>query len=222
MCEFDWELFSKFLAPILAFFAGYIPVFYANIKRTQELKAELKINNSFKQIELDYKRAEFIYTQKHKGYEDLLKTISKYSIETNNLIVEDFLLEFFNFYNEKAICDEDEKLELIDTKFREKFSSISKKYNELYNSLTIEIQPSILNSSEEVYSLIENVKNDYKLIYKKFINKLLPNLNTLSSEDIDKHNSEIKLFFEEYELSFERLKIQMRKEIKKEESKIKK
>jgi len=217
MCRIDWDLLLKFIVPIIAFFAGWIPIFFADKRRTKELKSELKLNNEFKEIELNYKRAEFIYTQKHKGYENLLKIISNYSKETRDLIFEDFLLVVFDFSSKKdELCDNE--LE----SFYEKFSSISKKYNDLYQLLNIEIQPSILNSSDEVYELIENVKNSYNSIFKKFTDDFLPKFTTLTIEEMEKHNSEIKVFFEKYQLSFDQLKIQMRKEIKEEQAKINK
>ena len=222
MCEFDWDIISKYLAPILAFFAGFIPVYFAGERRAKELKEELTTNNKFRKIELDHKKAEFIYNQKHKGYEDLLKIISKYSIETRDLIFEDFLLVVFEFNFKKNELDSysDEELELFYEEYREKFSSISKKYNDLHQLLNIEIQPSILNSSNEVYELIENLKNSYNLIFKKFNDDYLPKLTTLTMKEMKKHNDEIKVFSLKYQLSFDQLKIQMRKEIKEEESKI--
>jgi hypothetical protein len=206
MCEFDWTI----ITPILSFLGGTL---MANI-------FNLLFLNRIKRKELEYKRAEFIYNQKHNGYENLLKTISKYSIETRDLIFEDFLLVAFEFNFEKDKLYNDDELELFHEEYREKFSSISKKYNDLYQLLNIEIQPSILNSSDEVYELIENVKNSYNLIFKKFNDDYLPKLTTLTMEEMKKHNDEIKVFSLKYQLSFDQLKIQMRKEIKEEESKI--
>ncbi|WP_133158886.1 hypothetical protein [Flavobacterium alvei] len=222
MCEFDWDIMSKYLAPFLAFLGAFLPIYFAGNKKIKEIKADLKHINTFKQVELDYKRAEFLYAQKHKGYEDLLKIISKYSTETRDLIFEDFLLVVFefNFKKNELDSDNDDELKLFYEEYREKFSSISKKYNDLYQLLNIEIQPSILNSSDEVYELIENVKNSYNLIFKKFNDDYLPKLTTLTMEEMEKHNDEIKAFSLKYQLSFDQLKIQMRKEIKEEESKI--
>ncbi len=208
MCEFDWTI----ITPILSFLGGTL---MANI-------FNLLFLNRIKRKELEYKRAEFIYNQKHNGYENLLKTISKYSIETHDLIFEDFLLVVFefNFKKNELDSDNDDELELFYEKYREKFSSVSKKYNNLYQLLNIEIQPSILNSSDEVYELIENVKSNYNLIFKKFNDDYLPKLTTLTMEEMKKHNDEIKTFSLKYQLTFDQLKIQMRKEIKEEESKI--
>lgn len=216
----DWESFPKYLIPISTFLSSYLAIHLAGWKKIREIKADLKYIANFKQIDLDFKRAEFIYTQKHNGYEDLLKRISKYSTETNRVIIEEFTLYLFDFNFEKMNLNDDEELLFVYQNYREKFSLISKKYNELYDLLTIEIQPSILNSSDEVFSLIEDLKNNYKLIFKKFTSDFLPKLTTLTSEEIKEHNSEMKTFFENYELSFEKLKTQMRKEIKEEHLKI--
>jgi hypothetical protein len=113
-----WDIITKYLAPILAFFAGFIPVYFAGERRAKELKEGLTTNNKFRKIELDHKKAEFIYNQKHKGYEDLLKIISKYSIETCDLIFEDFLLVFFEFNFEKDKLYNDDELELFYEEYR--------------------------------------------------------------------------------------------------------
>ncbi|MCV9931093.1 hypothetical protein OIU80_02260 [Flavobacterium sp. LS1R47] len=217
MCRIDWDLLLKFTIPILAFFAGWLPIFFADKRRTKELKSELKLSNEFKEIELNYKRAEFIYNQKHQGYENLLKIISNYSKDTRDLIFEDFLLVVFEFNSKNDELNNNE----IES-FYEKFSSISKKYNDLYQLLNIEIQPSILNSSDEVYDLIEDVKSNYNTIFKKFTDDFLPKFMTFSIEEMEKHNYEIKTFFKKYQLSFDQLKMQMRKEIKEEQTKINK
>lgn len=57
-------------------------------------------------------------------------------------------------------------------------------------------------------------------MFKKFNDDYLPKLTTLTMEEIEKHNDEIKTFFLKYQSTFDQLKIQMRKEIKEEESKI--
>lgn len=219
MYVIDWEAFPKYLIPISTFLSSYLAIYLAGWKKIREIKAELEHIRDFKQIDLDYKRAEFIYTQKHNGYENLLKIISKYSAETRDLIFEDFLLVVFEFNLEKDdICDNE--LDLFNNKYQEKFSSISKKYNDLYQLLNIEIQPSLLNSSDEVYDLIENVRNSYNSIFKKFTDDYLPKLTTLTGEEMEKYNHEIKAFSEKYQSSFDQLKIQMRKEIKEEQQKI--
>lgn len=222
MYEIDWELTHKYLPAILSFLGSFLAIYWAGSKKIREIKADLRYNREFKQIDLEYRRAEFIYTQKHNGYENLLKIISKYSAETRDLIFEDFLFVVFEFNFEKDnFCDDDnEQRDLFYEKYREKFSSISKKYNDLYQLLNIEIQPSILNSSDEVHDLIENVKNSYNVIFKKFTDDYLPKLTTLTIEEMEKDNHEIKAFFEKYQLSFDKLKIQMRKEIKEEQQKI--
>ncbi|MCV9926565.1 hypothetical protein OIU83_02820 [Flavobacterium sp. LS1R49] len=221
------NLFYKYIPVILAFLGSFSAIYLASYKKIREIEADLKHIREFKQIDLEYKRAEFIYTQKHNGYENLLKIISKYSKETHDLIFEDFLLTVFEFNSEKNKSYNNElestsELELFYEKFQENFSSISKKYNDLYHLLNIEIQPSILNSSDEVYELIENVKNNYNSIFKKFTNDFLPKFTTLTLEEMEKHNSEIKDFSEKYHLSFNQLKTQMRKEIKEEQEKINK
>ncbi|MEL1252997.1 hypothetical protein AAEO57_04355 [Flavobacterium sp. DGU38] len=227
MYVIDWEAFPKYLIPISTFLSSYLAIYLAGWKKIREIKAELKHIRDFKQIDLDYKRAEFIYTQKHNGYENLLKIISKYSTETRDLIFEDFVLVAFEFNFEKnkrsdneLDSNNDEELELFYEKYRDKFSFFSKKYNDLYQLLNIEIQPSILNSSDEVYEIIENVKNNYNSIFKKFTDDYLPKFTTLTMEEMEKYNSEIKFFSEKYQLSFDQLKIQMRKEIKEEQQKI--
>lgn len=221
MYNIDWELTHKYLPAILSFLGSFLAIYWAGSKKIREIKAELEYNRDFKQIDLEYRRAEFIYTQKHNGYENLLKIISKYSTETRDLIFEDFLLVVFEFYSEKDnFCNDDNERDLFNEKYREKFSSISKKYNDLYQLLNIEIQPSILNSSDEVYYLIEDVKNSYNSIFKKFTTDHLPKLTILTKEEMEKDNYEIKAFFEKYQSSFDKLKIQMRKEIKEEQEKI--
>lgn len=126
MCEFDWTI----ITPILSFLGVTL---MANI-------FNLLFLNRIKRKELEYKRAEFIYNQKHNGYENLLKTISKFSIKTRDLIFEDFLLVVFEFNlkENELDSDHDDELELFYEKYCEKFSSISKKYNDLYQLLNIE------------------------------------------------------------------------------------
>ncbi len=220
MYEIDWELTHKYLPAILSFLGPFLLIYWAGSKKIREIKADLKYNRDFKQIDLEYRRAEFIYTQKHNGYENLLKIISKYSAETRDLIFEDFLLVVFEFNSEKDDFYDDDARDLFNEKYRVKFSSISKKYNDLYQLLNIEIQPSILNSSDEVYDLIEDLKNSYNSIFKKFTDDYLPKLTILTKEEMEKDNYEIKAFFEKYQSSFDKLKIQMRKEIKEEQQKI--
>lgn len=227
MYQFDLELFQKYIPSLLSFLGSYLAIYFAGSKKIREIKADLRYIRDFKQIDLEYKRAEFIYTQKHNGYENLLKIISKYSKEIQDLIFEDFLLVVFEFNYERDKSwnnelESNNELELFHSKFRKKFTSISKTYNDLYHLLNIEIQPSILNSSHEVHELIENVKNRYNSIFKKFTDDYLPKFTTLTIEEMEKHNYEIKTFFEEYQLSFNQLKIQMRKEIKEEQQKINK
>lgn len=222
MYEIDWELIHKYLPAILAFVGSFSVTYLAGNKKIREIKADLKYIRNFKQIDLNYKRAEFIYTQKHNGYENLLKIISKYSKETRDLIFEDFLIIVFDFEKDKLNNEHESNSDDQHELFQEKFNSILKKYNDLYQLLNIEIQPSILNSSDEVYELIENVKNSYNSIFKKFTDDFLPKFTTLTIEEMEKHNSEIKVFFEKYQLSFDELKVQMRKEIKEEEQKINK
>ena len=142
MYVIDWEAFPKYLIPISTFLSSYLAIYLAGWKKIREIKADLKHIRDFKQIDLDYKRAEFIYTQKHNGYENLLKIISKYSTETRDLIFEDFVLVAFEFNFEKNKRSDNEldsnnndELELFYEKYRDKFSFFSKKYNDLYLSL---------------------------------------------------------------------------------------
>lgn len=62
----------------------------------------------------------------------------------------------------------------------------------------------------------------YNLIYDKFTNHYLKNIINLTQEDIEKNHIEIKALQYDYDNSFEKLKLQMRKELKEEEEKIKK
>ena len=133
MYVIDWEAFPKYLIPISTFLSSYLAIYLAGWKKIREIKADLKHIRDFKQIDLDYKRAEFIYTQKHNGYENLLKIISKYSTETRDLIFEDFVLVAFEFNFEKNKRSDNEldsnnndELELFYEKYRDKFSFFSK------------------------------------------------------------------------------------------------